>query len=449
MSVAERLIRFSETAQPTPLVREIFRLSLLDWSACAIAGASEPVSRIARDIILQENHGAAGGDGARASVVGASSRSPARAAALVNGATSHALDYDDTHFAHIGHASVAVIPAALAVAEEVGVDGVAFAEAALIGLEASVRFGVWLGRDHYQQGFHMTGTAGAIGATLAAAKLMDLNAEQTGDALGLVASRAGGIKAQFGTMGKPMNAGYAAANGVEAVRFARAGMTSNPGALDGLNGFAATHHGACDDTAWKGNGRDWLFETVSHKLHACCHGTHAMIEALRQIDAADPQRVEVYVHPSWLTVCDIAEPRTGLEAKFSLRLCAAMALTGWDTSALGTFSDTACADAELVSLLDRVQIAGDDTLAETAARVRIDGVEAEHDLNSRTDPDALRSRLSQKAASILGPARAANLVSAIEHGVDLSAFTSCLRGLWTQGCSAENKMPPAGMFVGQ
>ncbi len=322
-----------------------------------------------------------------------------------------------------------MIPAALAVAEEVGVDGVAFAEAALIGLEASVRFGVWLGRDHYQQGFHMTGTAGAIGATLAAAKLMDLNAEQTGDALGLVASRAGGIKAQFGTMGKPMNAGYAAANGVEAVRFARAGMTSNPGALDGLNGFAATHHGACDDTAWKGNGRDWLFETVSHKLHACCHGTHAMIEALRQIDAADPQRVEVYVHPSWLTVCDIAEPRTGLEAKFSLRLCAAMALTGWDTSALGTFSDTACADAELVSLLDRVQIAGDDTLAETAARVRIDGVEAEHDLNSRTDPDALRSRLSQKAASILGPARAANLVSAIENGVDLSAFTSCLRGL--------------------
>ncbi|NKB27586.1 MAG: MmgE/PrpD family protein [Rhodobacteraceae bacterium] len=384
MKVADRLITFCETAQPTPLVRRIFALSLLDWTACAIAGVEEPVSRIARDMILQENHDAAGGGGARASVVGAAARVPARAAALVNGATSHALDYDDTHFAHIGHASVAVIPAALAVAEEVGATGTEFAQAALIGLEASVRFGVWLGRPHYQAGFHMTGTAGAIGAALAAAKLMRLNAEQTGHALGLVASRAGGIKAQFGTMGKPMNAGYAAANGVEAALFARAGMTSTPDALDGMNGFAATHYGAADDAAWEGMGAAWLFEDVSHKLHACCHGTHAMIEALRTLDAPDPDVIEVAVHPRWLTVCNIPEPTTGLEAKFSLRLCAAMALTGRDTSALASFSDAACTDPALVALHNRVQITRDETLTETAARVRVDGVEAHHDLTPLT-----------------------------------------------------------------
>ena len=432
MNVADRLIAFSQNARPTPLVRQVFELSLLDWTACAIAGADEPVSRIVREMILQENHSAAGGGGARASVVGASARAPVRAAALVNGATSHALDYDDTHFAHIGHASVAVIPAALAVAEQVGADGAAFTEAALIGLEASVRFGIWLGRGHYQTGFHMTGTAGAIGATLAAARLIGLDAGQTGHALGLVATRAGGIKAQFGTMGKPMNAGYAAANGVEAAQFAAAGMTSDPGALDATNGFAATHHGAGDAAAWNGIGSDWLFETVSHKLHACCHGNHAMIEALRTIATPDPAKVptkvQVFVHPRWLTVCDIVEPATGLEAKFSLRLCAAMALAGHDTGALDSFSDVMCGDPVLCALRDRVRVHGDAALAETASRVRVDGVEAFHDLADAASLAARRVRVTDKAASVIGAAQLQMVSAAIAGGPDLAQLTAALRG---------------------
>ena len=149
-----------------------------------------------------------------------------RAAALVNGAISHALDYDDTHFAHIGHPSVAVLPAALATAEAVDAPASAVLDALLLGAEASIRVGVALGRPHYDRGFHQTATSGAFGATVAAARVLGLNRETTRHALSLVSTRASGLKSQFGSMGKPYNAGLAAANGVEAAELARRGFLS-------------------------------------------------------------------------------------------------------------------------------------------------------------------------------------------------------------------------------
>ena len=159
MSITRHLSVF---ASETPAARipetalRMMQLSFLDWAAVGIAGRDEPVSRITREMVLDE------GGAPRATLIGHGARVPARAAALSNGATSHALDYDDTHFAHIGHPSVAVIPAALAVAEQSGADGAALQEAALIGVEASIRVGVWLGRNHYQTGFHQTTTAGPL-----------------------------------------------------------------------------------------------------------------------------------------------------------------------------------------------------------------------------------------------------------------------------------------------
>ncbi|MEC8292723.1 MAG: MmgE/PrpD family protein, partial [Pseudomonadota bacterium] len=110
----------------------VMQLSLLDWVACAVAGADEPVSTILRDMVTAE------GGAPQATVVGGG-QVPARAAALANGTISHALDYDDTHFAHIGHPSVAVVSAALAVAEKHGASGRALQQACLIGVEAATR----------------------------------------------------------------------------------------------------------------------------------------------------------------------------------------------------------------------------------------------------------------------------------------------------------------------
>ena len=258
--------------------RRTARFSLFDWLVCGRAGEAEPLAVILRDYV--------GAEGGRpvASVFGGA-KAPARAAALVNGATSHALDYDDTHFAHVGHPSVGIYPAALAVGEETGAAAAEVADAFLIGAEASIRIGMVLGAGHYNRGFHQTATAGAFGATIAAGRLYGLRREQMRVAIGLCATRASGLKSQFGTMGKPYNAGIAAANGVECAGLARAGFTSADDGLMGAQGFVPTHADTPEIAVDVLPGT-FLFEDIKYKLHACCHGTHAMIEALATLKPA-------------------------------------------------------------------------------------------------------------------------------------------------------------------
>lgn len=389
--------------------RHVLRLSLLDWLAVAQAGRDEPVSRIVRDLVAAE------GGAPEAGLIGHPVKLPARAAALANGATSHALDYDDTHFGYLGHPSVAVLPAALALAEKLAAGGAALLDAALVGVESACRIGVWLGRGHYQQGFHQTATSGCFGAAMAAARLLRLDRARACHALGIAATRASGLKSQFGTMGKPYHAGMAAANGLEAACLAAAGFVSNPRGLECQQGFAATHAGEAGDGAglFEGLGRSFLFEAVQHKFHACCHGTHAALEAL--IAARDAcglvpggiRSVTVTVHPRYLDVCNIAAPATGLEAKFSYRMTAAMVLAGRDTGSLATFSDEACRDPDLVALRDLVTVATDPAMSDSAAAIaveRSDGtrLERHHDLEQRLAPAEREAKVRAKAAGLLG-----------------------------------------------
>jgi len=395
---------------------EVMRLSLLDWCAVAVAGRDEPVARILCRQALEE------GGREEAGLVAAQVKVPARMAALVNGATSHALDYDDTHFAHIGHPSVAVVPAALAAAELSGATGAALQEAALIGAEASIRVGIWLGRGHYQIGFHQTATAGAFGAALAAGRLLQLDEDRMLQAIGLVSTRASGLKSQFGTMGKPMNAGLAAANGIEAALLAAKGFVSTPDGLDGPQGFGATHHGESKTDAIDGFGRTWLFPSVQHKFHACCHGLHAMLEALSKLRVAAPdiESVEIASHPRWMTVCNIPAPATGLEAKFSFAMTAALALSGRDTARLDSFSDELCADPAIVALRNRVTVEADSDLEETQAKVRVTAKNgtcqiATFDLSETMEIGDRRRRVHEKAAILLGAEQAEHLGSLIDE----------------------------------
>ncbi|WP_282610917.1 MmgE/PrpD family protein [Pelagibius sp. Alg239-R121] len=389
--------------------RRIARLSLLDWMAVAIAGRNEPVSRIVRELVAEE-------DGRPdASVFGHPVKLPARAAALANGAISHALDYDDTHFLYLGHPSAAVLPAALAVAEKNRVNPKDFLDAALIGFEVACRVGAWLGRRHYQIGFHQTATAGSFGAAMAAARLLKLDKEMTGYALGLAATRASGLKAQFGTMGKPYHAGMAASNGVEAALLAARGFVARPDGLECAQGFAETHAGVASDPSLilDGLGQHFVFEDVQHKFHACCHGTHAALEALielrdsHRLDANDIASVTITVHPRYLKVCNISEPQTALQAKFSYRLTAALVLAGHDTAALTTFSDANCRDRELTVLRDRVTVTTDADMTETAATVGLEhlsdgAINGYHDLAAPRSNAVRETRVRDKAASLLG-----------------------------------------------
>ncbi|MTJ04095.1 MAG: MmgE/PrpD family protein [Sediminimonas qiaohouensis] len=432
-SLTDRLAGFAAQTAPADIpgsARAVLRLSLLDWAAVAIAGREEPVSRITRSMLLAE----AGTP--RASVIGHGTRLPPRAAALVNGATSHALDYDDTHFAHIGHPSVAVLPAALALAEDRGADWPALESAALIGLETSVRVGLWLGRGHYQHGFHQTGTAGAFGAALAAARLLDLTADQCAMALGLVATRASGLKSQFGTMGKPFNAGLAAANGIEAALLVEGGFVANPDALEAPQGFGPTHAGSAEEGALNDLGRAWLFEGVSHKFHACCHGLHACLEAAKTLGALDPaaiERIEVATHPRWLSVCNQPAPSTGLGAKFSYATVLPMHFLGHDTAQLHSYSDDLCADPAVQAMRARVAVTGDDSVAETASRVRVtlaggEVREATHDLAAPMPLEDRQARVREKAGALLGPDIAARMWQLAGGAGGVAGFAAALRG---------------------
>ena len=422
MSTVETLLAdFAHRPVTGEDARRMMRLSVFDWAACGIAGADEPVAAILRDRALS--------DGGRdeAAVIGGG-RLPARAAAVVNGTISHALDYDDTHFAHIGHASVGVLPAALAMAEVTGADMATMVDAALVGVESAVRVGVWLGRGHYELGFHQTATAGAFGATLAAARLLRLDPARTVAAVGLAATRASGLKSQFGTMGKPYNAGLAAETGVESARLAAKGFTSSPTGLSGGLGFGPTHAGIADLSGFDGIGQRWLFETVSHKFHACCHGLHAMIEAVLASGATakTTDRVQIRTNPRWMTVCNQPAPVTGLEAKFSYRLTCAMALSGVDTSAIGVFTDATAARPDLIALRDRVYVIADAEVGEMASRVtihRTDGqsVTATFDLDAPISLEARETRLRRKGAGLLGATKSDRLFAAAMGG-DLSAL---------------------------
>jgi 2-methylcitrate dehydratase PrpD len=431
MSITRQLSEFAAQTRASDIPAASLRmmqLSCLDWAAVGIAGAAEPVAQITRAMVLEE------GGTPQASLIGHASRVPARAAALVNGTISHALDYDDTHFAHIGHPSVAVIPAALALAEAQGADGAALQSAALIGVEASIRVGLWLGRAHYQTGFHQTATAGAFGAGLAAARLMGLDAAGCAMVMGLLATRASGLKSQFGTMGKPFNAGLAAANGVEAALLVARGFVANPDALEGLQGFGATHAAERVKDATQDIGTTWLFDSVSHKFHACCHGLHAALEAAASLGPLDPAaiaRIEVVTHPRWMTVCNQPAPMTGLGAKFSYGTVLAMQILGHDTAVLESYAGAICADPALQALRARVHVTADEAVPETASRLQVilqDGSarRATHDLDAPMTLQARQARIEAKARSLLGAPRAGRLWSLIEGQADAAVLASAL-----------------------
>ncbi|WP_170769595.1 MmgE/PrpD family protein [Ruegeria lacuscaerulensis] len=397
--------------------RIVTSLSVLDWLAVGRAGVDEPVSQTVRALVLDE------GGTMQAHLFGGGA-APLRGAALVNGTVSHALDYDDTHFAHIGHPSVAILPVALALGEWDDRILVDVLEAALVGMEVSIRVGLWLGRDHYQAGFHQTATAGAFGAAVAAGRILRFDVDQMRKVLGLSATRAAGLKAQFGTMGKPYNAGLAASAGVEAALLIAKGFDPNVEAMEGPYGFGATHQGQNDtQTALDRLGEDWLFESVSHKFHACCHGLHAALEAARTLDIAEPEVAEITVktHPRWMSVCNQISPTTGLGAKFSYRTVIAMQALGYDTALPVSYSEKTCADPRLISLRDRVTVEADETLSETQAHLtllRRDGArkEASHDLLTPMPLSEREDRVRGKAAKLIGGDEAASIWSMLRTG---------------------------------
>jgi 2-methylcitrate dehydratase PrpD len=334
----------------------VARQCMLDMLGCALAGASDELV----GILLAEM--AEQGGAAQASVIGHRHRLPAASAAVVNGAAGHALDFDDVTMAMPGHPSVAILPGLLALGQARGASGAAVLAAFVAGYELQCRIGRMLAPGHYDGiGFHATATIGSFGAAAACAHLLGLDAERTATALGIAGTQAAGLKSMFGTMCKPLHAGKASYHGLLAAKLAARGFTSRADVLECAQGFARTHgpdfhpQAAFDDPGPDGYLRANLF-----KYHAACYLTHAPIEAARTLRAQHgltPERIariDLRIDNAADRICNIADPRTGLEAKFSLRQTLAMALSGIETGALASYSETYAADPALAALRDKV-----------------------------------------------------------------------------------------------
>ena len=420
MNALETLAAFYETQLEAELPRsatDVMRLCLLDW---LIVGRDAKGDAVAESALAY-----AGGQGEASLFFGGGAT--ARMAALANGTVSHALDYDDTHFAHIGHVSTVVIPAAVAVGEARGASFETILRAALMGAEAATRFGVWLGRDHYQIGYHQTATAGAIGAAVAASVAAGHSDARA--ALSNAAGFAAGLKAQFGTGMKHVNAGMAAANSVEAVLMAEARLSGSEAVFEA---FAETHHGIRDHAAWDGIGETWLFEAVTHKFYPCCHGTHAMIEALSEAlqRMPAPERITVRTHPRWMSVCNKPSVKDALEAKFSYRALAALLIqnggTGVDEVGLqGLFPMTDAARA----IMAQVEVIAVEGVSEEASRVTLEAggqvVQVEHDLRAPMIFEARLEKLLAKGECVLPKAEAARFWDVVQSA-DVQALLSVI-----------------------
>ncbi|MCX7565374.1 MmgE/PrpD family protein [Sulfitobacter sp. F26169L] len=422
MGITEQFVKLAATDVPEA-VAAMVRLSFFDWAACGIAGAADDrFAPFRRAQLIEEGPAQVfGGD-----ATGAAS------AALLNGTFGHALDFDDMHFAFMGRPSAAVFPAVIALAETLDTRLTDAVDAAAIGMEAAIMAGLWLGRGHRSAGFEQTATAGAFGATLACARLLELDKAQIRNALGICASMASGLGVQAGTMTQPLHAGLAARTGVEAALWAQTGLSAAPDALDGPKGFARTHQG--DLAEVKAPRKEWYVTTISHKFHACCHGLHAMLEALSGCDVQADRisGIRIRTHPYWMDKCNIAAPKTGQEAQNSLTHAAAMKVLGHSTQSLDDFSGAVARDASVCALRDRIDVMPDEKLgvAQSLVTLTLDTGEVRrlrHDLDTQVTLEALADRLLKKAPALITQEKADSLWQAV-IGPDLDAVTACFNG---------------------
>lgn len=297
---------------------------------------------------------------AQAGLFGRSERLDPMNAAFVNGVSSHIFDFDDTHLKTVIHPGGPVASAILALSEVRPVSGSDFLDALVVGIETELRIGNAVYPDHYDRGWHITGTTGPFGAAAAAGRLLGLTEQQMVWALGLAASQPVGLRESFGSMNKSLNPGRAAANGLFAAVLASKGFTSSEGMIEAKRGWANTVSTKQDyREITSGLGERWETALNTYKPFACGIVLHPAIDAALQLrreaglTADQIDRIDLRVHPLVLELTGKKTPQQGLEGKFSIYHTVAVALI---EGAAGEkqYSDRAVRDPAVVALRSRV-----------------------------------------------------------------------------------------------
>jgi 2-methylcitrate dehydratase PrpD len=309
---------------------DIARRCIIDGLGVMLAGSTQDVSRILGDYVAESGWREATAFGPRPRQVGAAE------AALLNGTSGHALDWDDTQlatsanriFGLLTHPTMPPLAAALAVGERQRASGHDVLEAFLTGFEVECKIAEAISPSHYKKGFHSSGTVGTFGAAVAAAKLLGLGPDALRHALAIAASSAAGIRVNFGTMTKPLHVGRAAHNGVVAAELAARGFTGGHDALDPPWGFFQVFsHGEGFDAdrivGRLGDPPTIVWPGVSIKPYPCGVLGHPTMDAMRTLVREHDVRPEQIAAIRVRAGSNILNPlrygvaQNELEAKFS------------------------------------------------------------------------------------------------------------------------------------
>lgn len=431
-TLANNALQYCELDLPIEAIT-VAKQCVLDWFAVTLVGSTEKSAKIIAEEFLSLEGGAC-------TVIGQKTRASVHNAALINGVASHALDYDDVNRMMTGHPTVAVFPAVLAVAEAECRTGQDAIVAFIAGYESACMVGSHVSPSHYANGFHSTGTLGAIGAAVAAGLLMKLDAESMEHAIGIAATQGAGLKAMFGSMAKPLHAGKAAANGVLAARLAARGFTAQPGALEADQGFISTLSNESPRPPIMIDPGSEIIHTL-FKYHAACYLTHSSIDALsalirkHSLARKDIVSVELHVPESHLKVCNISDPSCGLESKFSLKHVAAMVICKKDTSSLYAYSDENALEPELQRVRQMVTVIGDmpaggavrvSVLTISGLRYEIEHNTAVVDRDIRAQGDRISEKFRVLAGSVIGADKAERMLDEVGNLESISDWSKIL-----------------------
>ena len=421
--VTHILARYAATAPveevPDPVRKEATR-TLLNWVGCAVGGSRQGAPGRAVAAL------APFAGPPQASLLGRRERLDAPHAALVNGISSHVLDYDDTHLKTIIHPAGPVASALLAWAEYRPVPGAEFMNALVLGCEIECRMGNAVYPEHYAMGWHITGSTGVFGAAAGIGRLLGLDEQHMAWALGLAASQPVGLKVQFGSDAKSFHPGCAAQNGMVSALLAQQGYTASEVAIEGFDGWGqalSTRHDWSQVT--EGLGRRYELALNTYKPFACGIVSHPAIDAAIQLRDAgalrpeDIQAIDLRANPLVLNLMGKTEPHTGLEGKFSIYHAVAVAMV---TGRAGeqAFTDRAVNDPAVVAVREKVKVTTDPAVKKDQADMTVTLTDGrtlhkfiEHAVGSQEQPmsDAqLEDKFRGLAEEILPPDRTRRLL---------------------------------------
>ncbi|MEB8433403.1 MmgE/PrpD family protein [Cocleimonas sp. KMM 6892] len=349
---------------------EIAKRAVLDYVGVAIPGSTQEVTKNLVQWAKKRSWGES------ASIIGSDLKMDVEHTALVNAAAGHALDFDDTSWATIGHPTTVILPALLAVSEDQGKSGKELLLAYITGVEVAHKVADLMMPEASEQGWHTTGIFYSFGTAAATCQLLQLDEEMTTRALALSLSRASGIRSNFGTQSKPYHAGMAAKAGLEAVSLAQAGITSSAMALEGQDGFIQCFAG--DELANKARsltesikfGEEWDISTRGYafKKYPNCSGNHPACDVIleflnhNKIDSEDIESIDCGVSLLGPKELVSHQPKTPVEARFSLEFSLAAAFI-YGQITLDEFTEEKIQNPRVQAFMQRITMEVDEDLA--------------------------------------------------------------------------------------